>query len=325
MDLISFSALKKMGVLGMNSRNIQFISRYNERRRYGLVDNKLQTKLAAEKAGVSVPPLLGVIENQWQLRGLNKLIGDMQRFVVKPNRGSGGKGIMVIVGRDFDFYIKSSGAKLELRQLRSHISNILSGLYSLGGKPDMAMIEAVIDYDAVFNDYTYEGVPDIRVILYRGYPVMAMLRCATHESDGRANLHQGAIGVGIDIHTGRSLRAVQRGNPVEIHPDTGKSFEALVIPDWHSILVLAAGCYEMTGLGYIGCDIVIDRDRGPVILELNARPGLAIQMANGAGLRRPLDHIGTFPAEAFELSPLERVTYLLEHTEPRLPMAATSD
>ena len=314
MNLISFSALKKMGVLGMNSRNIEYISRYNERRRYRLVDNKLETKLAAQKAGVSVPPLIGVIENQWQVKQFEKLVADRQRFVIKPNRGSGGKGIMVIVGRDFDFYIKSSGAKLTHQQLRSHISNILSGLYSLGGKPDTAMIETIIDYDPVFNDFTYEGVPDIRVITYRGFPAMAMIRCATHSSDGRANLHQGAIGVGIDIKTGHSLRAVQHGNPVSIHPDTGKSFETLAVPDWHTILVLAAGCYEMTKLGYIGCDIVIDRDRGPVILELNARPGLAIQMANGCGLRRPLDCISAFPEEAFEQSPEERVAYLLAHT-----------
>lgn len=313
LNINSFSGLAKMGVLGMNSRNIEFISRYNMRKRYALVDNKLQTKLAAEAAGISVPPLLGVIENQWQLRELAALVGPMQRFVIKPNRGSGGKGIVVITGRDFDFYVKSSGAKLELQFLRRHINNILSGLYSLGGKPDTAMIETIIDYDSVFNDYTYEGVPDIRVIVFRGFPVMAMLRCATHSSDGRANLHQGAIGVGIDIRDGSSLRAVQHGRPVEEHPDTGKSFRELRVPQWRTILELAAGCYEMTGLGYIGCDIVLDRDRGPVILELNARPGLAIQMANGRGLRKPLRMIEKYPDELFKLSAVERVEHLMTH------------
>lgn len=276
--------LRQMGVLGMNSRNVKYISRHNERRLYPLVDDKLQTKQAAQQAGIAVPELLGVIESQWQLRQLESMIDSWEQFVIKPTRGSGGKGILVITGRDFDFYIKSNGRKLELEQIHRHINNILSGLYSLGGKPDRVMFEALIDYDAVLNDYTYEGVPDIRVIVFRGFPIMAMLRCSTHASDGRANLHQGAIGVGIDICSGQSLLAVQHNRPVTVHPDTGKPFANLTIPQWDTILRLAAGSFEMTGLGYIGCDIVLDKAKGPVILELNARPGLAIQVANGQGL-----------------------------------------
>lgn len=47
---------------------------------------------------------------------------------------------------------------------------------------------------------------------------------------------------------------------------------------------LAAGCYELCGLGYIGVDMVLDEEKGPLILELNARPGLNIQIANDCGL-----------------------------------------
>ena len=47
---------------------------------------------------------------------------------------------------------------------------------------------------------------------------------------------------------------------------------------------LAARSYELTGLGYQGVDLVLDKDKGPLILELNARPGLNIQIANRAGL-----------------------------------------
>jgi predicted ATP-grasp superfamily ATP-dependent carboligase len=41
----------------------------------------------------------------------------------------------------------------------------------------------------------------------------------------------------------------------------------------------------VTGLGYLGVDIVLDRDKGPMLLELNARPGISIQNANRFGLR----------------------------------------
>ena len=127
-------------------------------------------------------------------------------------------------------------------------------------------------------------MPDLRVIVLKGYPVMAMLRLATHASDGRANLHQGAVGVGIDIGTGNALHAVQFGKPVHRHPDTRKAFTELSIPHWDKLLSLAAAGYEMTGLGYLGVDIVLDQDQGPMIIELNARPGLSIQIANNAGL-----------------------------------------
>lgn len=304
--------LKKLGVLGMNSRNIEYIARHNSRRLYSIVDNKLKTKQAAIKAGINVPDLLGVIENNWQLKTLAGLITPLQKFVIKPARGSGGKGILVIGSRDGDDFIKSSGRKMDLQSIRRHVNNILSGLYSLGGKPDSAMIETMIEYDNIFNDYTYEGVPDLRIIIFKGIPVMAMLRCSTHSSDGRANLHQGAIGVGINIKTGSSLFAVQHNRPVLIHPDTGKAFDDLQIPDWKAILQLASRCYEMTGLGYLGCDIVLDKNKGAMILELNARPGLAIQLANGQGLCKRLQKIEALSAETIEMTAEARVNYLLD-------------
>ena len=299
--------LKRKHVLGMNSRNIEYIARYNPRHLYPLVDDKLKTKVSAQKAGIAVPELLAVIKSQWQLRDLENIIGQWQKFVIKPTRGSGGKGIVVITGRDAESYVKPNGTQLDLPAIRRHISNILSGLYSLGGKPDSVMFESLIEYDAVFNDFTYEGVPDLRIIVFKGFPVMAMLRCSTHASDGRANLHQGAIGVGIDMATGQSLFAVQHDKPVTRHPDTGRLFSELLIPQWNSILELAAGCFEMTGLGYIGCDIVLDKHQGPVILELNARPGLAIQLASGRGLIDRLGLVENLAIEMLELPVDERV------------------
>ena len=44
-------------------------------------------------------------------------------------------------------------------------------------------------------------------------------------------------------------------------------------------------------LGYVGVDFVIDANDGPVVLEANARPGLAIQVAHRHGLLQRLDAI----------------------------------
>ncbi len=65
------------------------------------------------------------------------------------------------------------------------------------------------------------------------------------------------------------------------------------------MLLMAARSLEMTGLGYIGADMVIDRDRGPLLLELNARPGLAIQMANRAGLLDRIQKVNNAPGWIF--------------------------
>ena len=285
------SQLFRRGIIGMNRRNIRYIGRYNDRRLYPLVDDKLQTKLLAERHGITTPALIGTVTTQFGVKHIREMVAGHAGFVIKPAKGSGGKGILVIEQSDADGYLKPSGARLALADVERHVSNILSGLYSLGGSPDVAVVEALINFDDALSEYTYEGVPDIRVIIFRGYPVMAMMRLSTAASDGKANLHQGAVGVGLDIATGMALRGVQYDRARLDHPDTGHELASLRIPDWHTLLSLAAGCYEMTGLGYLGTDMVLDRARGPMLLELNARPGLAIQMANGEGLRPRLDLI----------------------------------
>jgi len=301
--------LKKLGVLGMNRRNVYCIGEHNDRKQYPLVDNKLKTKVLAEEVNIAVPKLLGKIRFQSDVRNIEKILEGLTGFVIKPAQGSGGKGILVIVNRKDDHFIKPSGEHITFSDLRQHISNTLSGLYSLGGKPDVAMIEELVEFDPIFEKYSFEGVPDIRIILYKGFPAMAMLRCSTKDSDGKANLHQGAVGVGIDIAKGNALYAVQHNQPILKHPDTGYDFSELEIPHWQHMLDLSARCYDVTQLGYLGVDIVIDKHLGPLILELNARPGLAIQIANQMGILNRFDLIDEAP---LNLSAQERVKFSLE-------------
>ncbi|WP_049723015.1 alpha-L-glutamate ligase-like protein [Gilvimarinus polysaccharolyticus] len=307
--LISPFKLKSLGMLGMNCRNRDFIGRYNDRRLYPLVDNKLKTKLLAEEYQLATPQLRFTIREQHQIAQVGDLLKDLNGFAIKPAKGSGGKGIWVITGRDGDDFVKSSGVVITLADIRRHLSNTLAGLYSLGGSNDEVLIEDLIEFDTCFDGFSFEGVPDIRIVVFRGFPVMAMLRLATHASDGKANLHQGAVGVGLDLATGRSLNAVQFGRQIFEHPDTKRPLSDINIEDWHGMLLLAARCYEMTGLGYIGADLVLDANRGPELLELNARPGLAIQVANGRGLLPRLRHVETLKEKHYP-DALSRVNYV---------------
>ena len=308
---MAFKQLRTAGVLGMNRRNAEYIMRYNPRQAFPLVDDKVLTKRLAESHGLPTPPLYLVIEHHGDISGLSAALSDRREFVVKPARGAAGSGIVLIVDRNAEGYVKSSGEVITPEDLAYHISGILSGIYSLEGLEDRAIIEGLIHPDPVFAAVTYRGIPDIRIVVYQTVPVMAMVRLPTRASDGKANIHLGALGAGIDIGTGKTLTAVHRSDVVTHHPDTGNAIEGIVVPYWNQMLLMAAQAPDMTGLGYLGVDIIIDRDRGPVLLELNARPGLAVQLANRGGLWARLKQIDKAPPDIFA-TPETRVAWAME-------------
>ena len=297
MTLRLFKEMREAGLLGMNRRNAEYIMRYNERARFPLVDNKVLTKQLAREYGVPTPELYHVIEHHGDIVGLEEALGDHREFALKPACGSGGSGIILIVDWGQEGFVRQSGRTTSRLDFTYHISTILSGIYSLAGQEDVAIVEALIHPAPIFAEITYRGVPDIRIIVYRGVPVMAMTRLPTRASDGKANLHSGAIGAGIDMGKGVTLTAVHRSAVITHHPDTGNPIEGVAIPNWDGMLLTAAKAFEMTGLGYIGVDLVIDVERGPLLLELNARPGLQIQIANESGLWERLDAVDRAPSE----------------------------
>lgn len=120
---------------------------------------------------------------------------------------------------------------------------------------------------------------------------MAMIRLPTKLSDGKANLHQGAIGAGVNMADGITTSAVWKNSIIDEHPDTGNSIGGIELPGWTGLLDIASRCCDMTGLAYQGVDMVLDKDAGPMILELNARPGLNIQIANQSGLLHRLKKV----------------------------------
>jgi alpha-L-glutamate ligase-like protein len=283
--------LRRLGIVGLNERNAEFILPYNPRRNFPKVDNKCVTKSLALASGIPVPQLYGVIEIVHQIERLRTMLEPFDDFVIKPAHGSGGEGILIVTGRYNGGYRKANGTVADDEELGHHIANILSGMYSLGGVPDSALIEYRVKFDPIFRHISFQGVPDIRTLVFRGIPVLAMVRLPTRLSDGKANLHQGAIGVGIDLATGRTFSGVWHESPIDQHPDTGGSLVGLEIPDWEKILELTARCYDLVGLGFIGVDLVLDETLGPMMLELNARPGLSIQLANRIGLRTRLRRV----------------------------------
>ena len=276
--------LRRAGILGMNQRNGSYILPHNPRKYFARVDDKLVTKQICEKHGIPVPHTYAVIERQGDVRRIAEILGHREEFVVKPTQGSGGRGILVIARCSNDGWITSGDHEVQSPDMQYHLSAILAGLYSLGGRPDRAVVEERIKRHGALAHVAVGGTPDIRVVLYRNVPAMAMVRLPTQASRGRANLHQGAVAAGIDLRSGRTTGGVCHSRVTDVHPDTLEPITGFVIPYWNELLAAAVRLAAQLELGYVGIDFVLDENRGPIVLEANARPGLAIQIANRRGL-----------------------------------------
>ncbi len=279
--------------MGMNARNLRYIRIYNLRSAKRLADDKLLCKKVLKKAGLPVPDLLGKISS-WEELGEFDFSKLPSSFVLKPNFSFGGEGILVVYGRKKgrdDAWVKADRKVVSIEDLKNQIRNILDGSFSRINTPDIAFFEERIKLSKVFKPYSFKGIPDIRVIVFNRVPVMAMLRLPTEASGGTSNLHNSDLGVGIDMATGVTTTAIQYNRSVEYVPQKRLLLSGIRIPYWKEILSLAVKAQDVSGLGYLGADIAIDREKGPVFMELNARPGLAIQNANRDGLLGRLHRI----------------------------------
>ena len=290
-----FNAIKnRKKVLGMNARNLSYIRPNNLKKAIRIADDKIISKKVLKKGGIPVPKLIAKISSYKDLEDFDWDILP-SGFALKPNRGLGGEGILVVYGRKkgrTDAWVKADKSVVTIDDLKNHIRNILDGNFSVSGVPSVAFFEERLQLLKLFKPYAYRGIPDIRIIVYNKIPVMAMLRLPTKASEGKANLQQGAVGVGIDLATGITTSAIQgKTKIIEYAPGTRLLLSGIRIPYWKNMLDLAVRAQEISGLGFLGADIAIDREYGPVFLELNARAGLSIQIANLDGLKERLERI----------------------------------
>ena len=118
-----------------------------------------------------------------------------------------------------------------------------------------------------------------------------MMRVPTRASGGRANLHQGAIGVGLRIADGFAVRATSKKGGALTHTEEGDPVTGFHVPMWEAVIDTARRAASAVPLQYIGVDVVLDAGLGPIVMELNVRPGLEIQNVNRRGMRRRLERI----------------------------------
>jgi alpha-L-glutamate ligase-like protein len=272
-------------IVGINRRNLTLVYPNNPRRHYPYADDKLLAKECFTRAGVPTPETLAVVDGLFAVPDVVGGLRGKGQFVVKPANGSGGGGILVV--GDWDeaagLWRRAGGRTITPLQLQRHLGDVIFGVHS-NQLEDRAFVERRVVPHALFAGLWADGLCDVRVITLRGAPVMSMIRVPTAESGGRANLHQGGLGIAIELATGVTYRAVHHGRPIEHHPESGAPLVGLQLPAWPQILEVASRAARAVPLGYLGVDVVVDVDRGPLILEINARPGLEIQNVNGRGL-----------------------------------------
>jgi len=278
-------------VLGMNARNYLYIGRYNTPAGIKIADNKLLTKRLLTENNLPTAKLLHIFNTRNSILNFDWSTLPESGFVLKPARGYAGAGIISIKRHHGDSFITVSNKRLKREDLESLILDILDGAHSLQNSSDSAIIEERIKLHSFFRKLVEVGIPDIRIIVFNRVPIMGMLRLPTKESRGKANVHLGAVGVGVDMRTGITTHGVQHSDPVSRMPDTKHKIRGIRIPNWNDILSLSSDVQAMSDMGYVGVDIVLDEEKGPMVLEINARPGLSIQIANMASLRTRLERI----------------------------------
>ncbi|HSW97530.1 MAG TPA: sugar-transfer associated ATP-grasp domain-containing protein [Candidatus Saccharimonadales bacterium] len=277
-------------VLGMNARNFLYIRPFNRPSAKHLADDKLETKKILLEHNIPTPTLIETFYTRKSVRNFDWNLPE-NGFVVKPARGFGGNGIVAFKSWRNGIGTTVSGQEYTIKDLESHIFDILDGAFSLQYEPDKAFIEERVIQSSFFKKIVPVGLADIRVVAFRMAPVMAMLRIPTQQSFGKANLHLGALAVGIDLATGITTSATSKSRMIYFIPQSKKKTAGIKLPDWDEILLLASRTQQIIGLGFAGVDIVIDAKKGPVVLEVNSRPGLKIQNANLASLRTRLERI----------------------------------
>ncbi|MFH0837795.1 MAG: tyrosine/phenylalanine carboxypeptidase domain-containing protein, partial [Patescibacteria group bacterium] len=277
------------GLLGINARNLLYIKPYNPRKAIMMADSKIKTKNYLSARGIPVAKLYNVISRKKELSSFdfNSLPNS---FVVKPNAGYGGEGILIVKGRKGRNFVRENGEIVSIEEMENHISDIVDGRYSIADMSDAALFEQLLEAPDFLQKMAYKGLPDIRIVVHNLIPVMAMLRLPTESSGGKANIHMGGIGVGIDIAKGELTFATQYDKVIDSIPGFGDP-KGMKIPQWEDFLLIASRVQHITNLGFAAVDMVLDRNMGPVLLEINARAGLQVQVANMAPLRRRLERV----------------------------------
>lgn len=276
-------------ILWMNARNLLYIKKFNDKKSISLADSKIKTKAYLGARGVPFAETFAMIHTKSELQKWEFMSIKSDKFVIKPNQGSKGNGILVLERKEDLFYDRDRSYTES--DLRAHMMDILDGAYSISGWYDTVLIEELLVPDESFRHFCQFGLADIRVIVFNLVPVAAMVRMPTLLSGWKANLAQGGAGFGIDITTGVIHSFFQhKALHYVLFPEKYRFLRGKKLDYWNDILLFSSQIQIFANLWYLALDWVIT-PTGPKLLELNARAGLEVQNVNGIALRSRLQKV----------------------------------
>jgi len=280
-----------------------------------LANDKYKSKKFLNERWIPVPKTFDLITNRTDLYNYDFSRFADEEVIAKPCNGSRGRWIYrikpIVTPEDahliwtnsmFDRFFtqqspypnqwyKVGSEVLPDQALRRYLVDVLDGKNSMGRWGDNLLLEELIIPGSGFEKFCEQWLADIRVIVFNLIPVAAMLRVPTEESDGKANLDRGGIGLGINVSTGKIQSMFQNG---VIHkqnfPEPYASFENKKLSYRNDILSYSSKVQYFANLWYLALDRVITQE-WPKLLEINARAGLKFQLAAILPLRNRLDKI----------------------------------
>lgn len=191
---------------------------------------------------------------------LDAFVDGKDAIIVKPNDGTGGKGVEKLALKDF------SG---------------VDELYHKLQEDNVGVVEEVLVQHPDLNALNPYSINTLRIVTIRndtgGHILYAHLRIG---NGGRPvdNLHSGGMFAPIDLDTGRiQYPAYDKDRKTyEQHPMTGVAIQGLKIPLWEQSKDMCLRASEVVPkMRYVGWDVAVTPDR-PVLVEGNNLPGYDI-------------------------------------------------
>lgn len=292
------------GILGMNARNLRYIRMKNSAESISLADSKLKTKTFLSSRWIPFAETYFTIKTQQELNDFSFASVSSCEFVIKPNKWSWGKGILIVTVQDGCYYVQ--GDIWTEEDLRLHMTDILHGSFSLHGTSDTVVIEEKLIPWFNFSKFCKHWLADIRIIVYNFVPVTAMIRMPTIHSGGKANLAQWWVWLGLNIANGEIITFFQNKTIYQSNfPGEFSWMHGMKLPFWDDILLYSSQVQMYTKLGYLALDWVITSS-WPKLLEINARAWLEIQNVNlvplDARLRKVEDLRVNSPLKGVEIA-----------------------
>lgn len=277
-----------MNALGMNLRN-HIIKISNRRDQIVEAKDKIGVKNKLAMHGIPVPETYGELLKINDIHRLDKMPPE---FVIKPDRGSGGKGVLILK-RVKDHYVSPSNKIYSVKNLKRHMERILEGEFSEYIDGETVLIEERIHCSGQLQFKGSVGLPDVRMFVYNYDCVLAMLRYPTWESDGKANLSQGALGMALDMETGEITKVYSKKRR-EFYPvETLGIPKGYCIPKWKGFRWISHHVARLLGLRFSGVDLTMDERNNIKVLEVNGYPGLEIQNVTETSLKDAMKWTGS--------------------------------